>query len=157
MASNRYRLRFTFWLDMLKSDEREIADEIELLKNERGFAKTIRDGIRLICDLRKGRVDVLFELFPWVKAEFIAGVQSQETAGEKALREQLKRIEQQLLQQGNTPLQLPSSTSQTGPKALAVPQFDAPVYDDKDDLVVKKDTSTASAQNFLNSMMGLQQ
>jgi hypothetical protein len=157
MASNRYRLRFTFWLDMLKSDERDIADEIELLKNERTFAKTIRDGIRLIGDLRKGRVDVLFELFPWVKADFLAGVQPQETAGEKALREQLKRIEQQLLQQGNLPLQLPASAVQTGPKAMSVPQFETPVYDDDDALVIKKDTSTTSAKNFLNSMMGLQQ
>jgi hypothetical protein len=157
MASNRYRLRFTFWLDMLKSDECEIADEIELLKNERTFAKTIRDGIRLVADLRKGRVDVLFELFPWVKAEFLAGVQPQETAGEKALREQLKRIEQQLLQQGNLPLQLPATAAQTGPKAMPVPQFETPVYDDDDALVIKKDTSTTSAKNFLNSMMGLQQ
>lgn len=153
MAANRYRLRFTFWLDMLKPEELEIADQIEHLKNERSFASTIRDGIRLICDLRQGRVDVLFELFPWVRAEFIAGVQPHETAGEKALKEQMKRLEKLMLQQGNIPVQLSSST---GPKAMRVSQVENPVYDD-DDIVLKKDTSTDSAKNFLQSMMNLQQ
>jgi hypothetical protein len=152
MAANRYRLRFTFWLDMLKPEELEIADQIEHLKNERSFANTIRDGIRLICDLRQGRVDVLFELFPWIKSEFIA-VQPQETAGEKALKEQLKRLEKLMLQQGNTLVQLPVSTD---PKAMRVLQIDTPNFDD-DDIVLKKDTSTDSAKNFLQSMMNLQQ
>ncbi len=84
------------------------------------------------------RVDVLFELFPWVRAEFLAGVQSHETAGEKALKEQMKRLEKLMLQQDHTPIQLPAST---GPKAIYVPKFDTPNFDD-DDIVLKKDTST---------------
>jgi hypothetical protein len=153
MATKRYREKFTFWLNLLDEREFAIAELISELKRERKFASTIRDGIRLICDLRQGRVDVLFELFPWVKSEFIAGVQPHETAGEKALKEQLKRIEQQLLQQGHTPVQLPAST---GPTAMRVPQIETPAYDD-DDIVLKKDTSTDSAKNFLQSMMNLQQ
>ena len=60
-------MKFTFWLDATKADEDELIDQIEILKQQRLFAKTIRDGIRLICDLRAGQVDVLFELFPWVE------------------------------------------------------------------------------------------
>lgn len=67
MAKNRFRLRYTFWLDLLKSDEQQLSDDIVALKEERSFAATIRDGIRLVLDLREGRVDVLCELFPWVK------------------------------------------------------------------------------------------
>jgi hypothetical protein len=150
MATKRYRQKFTFWLNLLDNHEFAIAELISELKRERKFASTIRDGIRLIYDLRQGRVDVLFEMFPWVKAEFIAGVQPHETAGEKALREQLERMEKLMLQQGNTPVQLP------GPKAMNVPEFKTPTFDD-DDIVLKKDTSTDSAKNFIQSMMNLQQ
>lgn len=76
MPQNRYRLRFVFWLDMLRPDELKLADKIELLKNERLFAKTIRDGIRLVVDLREGRVDVLRELFPWVLEQQVTANQN---------------------------------------------------------------------------------
>jgi hypothetical protein len=161
MALNRYREKFMFWLNLVDNQEFAIAEQISELKKQRLFASTIRDGIRLIYDLRRGKVDVLFELFPWVKAEFLAGVQPQETAGERALREQLARIEQQLLQQGNVPLQLLSSAPKSvasGPKAMTVPAFSAPSFDEDDEfntVILKKDTSTNSSQNFINSMLNL--
>ena len=156
MANKRYREKFMFWLNLIDDQEFAIAELISELKRERRFASTIRDGIRLICDLRQGKVDVLFELFPWIKTRLLAEAHSLETAGERALREQLERIEQQLLQQGNVPVQLPSQ-AESGPKAMAVPQFEKPVYNDEDDLVIKKDTSATSAQNFINAMLTLQQ
>ena len=76
MAKKSFRLRFTFWLDMHKSDEAAIAETIADLKSQRSFVSTIRDGIRLICDLRAGRLDVLFELFPWVRSEFLGYMNS---------------------------------------------------------------------------------
>ena len=69
--TKRFRLRFTFWLDMLKEGESAVAETIDTLKKKRLFAETVRDGIRLVCDLRDGKLDVLFELFPWVRAEFL--------------------------------------------------------------------------------------
>jgi hypothetical protein len=69
--TKRFRLRFTFWLDMLKEGELAVAEAIQKLKVDRLFAETVRDGIRLVCDLRDGKLDVLFELFPWVRAEFL--------------------------------------------------------------------------------------
>jgi hypothetical protein len=56
---------------MEKDDEEQIADQIELLKNERLFTATIRQGIQLITSLRDGNLDVLFEFFPWIKPEMI--------------------------------------------------------------------------------------
>ena len=63
------RLRYVFWLNLNKLDEHALAEKIGELKARRTFSRTIRDGIRLICDLRQGRTDVLAELFPWVLAE----------------------------------------------------------------------------------------
>ena len=71
-----HRIRFNFWLNMEKEDEEEIADKIELLKNERLFTATIREGIQLITSLRDGNLDVLFELFPWIKPEMIKQFQA---------------------------------------------------------------------------------
>lgn len=240
MSSKRFRLRFTFWLDVNKDDEAEIADKVEDLKRGRLFAQTIRDGIRLICNLRDGKLDVLFELFPWVKAEFIEyirevqPVSAEESRGtelpavppspiaqqtpqqvsaekqwleaeqtrleaerrwhekrmrdaEKALaaerekieaerkqtqgllQEQLERLEQLLLQQGNKPISgsLQSISNEGGDpsnigglNSLNVTQFAPPAYDDDDDLtleITKAKGNSNATQNFLKSMQALQQ
>lgn len=160
MSKNRFRLRFTFWLDLLKPEEEQLADQIELLKNDRSFVGTIRDGIRLISDLRAGRLDVLFELFPWVRAEFFEYIQSLQppkNSTESELERQLARLEVLLLQQGNVPVSPAAKPlGSTGPKSLAVPQFSIPDDDDMA-LEIRVDTSTNSAQNFINSMLRLQQ
>lgn len=146
---SRYRLRFPFWLDMNKPQERELADTVEILKNERLFASTVRDGIRLICDLRAGRTDVLFELFPWIKNEM---VQSTTSHPESALEVHLKRLEE-LIGKGGTATsiaQIPIS----GLKPLPKPVFEG---DDQDTLIIRKDTSTDAGLNLLNSMRSLMQ
>ncbi|MBZ0320110.1 MAG: hypothetical protein K8L91_27100 [Anaerolineae bacterium] len=66
MKKERLRQQYLFWLDMNQPDDVALADKIAELKAQRKFAKTIRDGIRLIEDLRAGRLDVLLALFPWV-------------------------------------------------------------------------------------------
>jgi hypothetical protein len=160
MQKNRFRLRFTFWLDLLKPEEEQLADQIEVLKNDRSFAGTIRDGIRLISDLRAGRLDVLFELFPWVRAEFLEYVQSLQppkNSAESELERQLARLEALLLQQGNISVAAAKPLANIGPKSMSVPKFSVP---DDDDVVleVRADTSSSnSAQNFINSMLRLQQ
>lgn len=64
MPNERFRQRFNFWLDLNKADDAILAHEIEDLKKRRQFAKTIKEGIHLIVDLRRGNTDVLCELFP---------------------------------------------------------------------------------------------
>ncbi len=66
MKKERLRQQYLFWLDMNKPDDVALADKIAELKAQRKFAKTIRDGIRLIQDLQAGRLDVLLSLFPSV-------------------------------------------------------------------------------------------
>jgi hypothetical protein len=157
------RGRFTFWLDYNKDQQLILAETIDELKRKRTFVQTIRDGIRLICDLRAGRLEVLFEMFPWVKVELLAQAQPQRTAGEADLQRQLARLEKLLTEPPHTPQSIPirlqPTAANSGPRALNTPQFDLPRLDDDDGatLVVQRDTSTDSALNFLNSMLRLQQ
>lgn len=87
MSTEKLRLRFTFWLDMSKPDEFALAEKINELKTKRSFVKVVRDGIRLICDLKAGKTDVLLELFPWVAERFQP---QQDTSELAALVEQFK-------------------------------------------------------------------
>ena len=157
MKTKRFRLRQEFWLDLHKPDEAELADTIGDLKARRTFVTTVRDGIRLICDLRAGRLDVLFELFPWVRAEFLeymASLQLQPQRQDSELRQRLERMEKLLLEQGNVPI----SSTASGPKPLAAPQPVSPETDSADDdlLVVKKAQSDgSSARNFLEAAFNL--
>jgi hypothetical protein len=107
MPQKRFRLRFTFWLDLLKPDEVVIAEQIEQLKSDRTFATTIRDGIRLICDLRAGRTDVLLELFPFV----VERLKTPEA--ETRLQAHLDRLEALLVSQGNVRIGIASEALPT--------------------------------------------
>lgn len=168
MSSPRFRLRFTFWLDMLKKEEANIADTIELMKNERSFSSAIRDGLRLIWDLRQGKLEVLFELFPWVRAEFMEYLAEANRSAEGAalpapsdaahvsdLQEQLDRIEQALMGKGGAAPKMGLGNA----IPLAVPQFAAPVFDDGDDAlpVVQTDTQSNANQNLVAALLRLQE
>ena len=82
-----FRMRFTFWLDLNKQDEHELADIVDTLKSQRGYASAIRDGLRIVWELRQGRVDTLVKLFPWVAERFQP---QQDTSELAALVEQFK-------------------------------------------------------------------
>ena len=95
-----YRLMYRFWLDMEKPDEEFIADKIEWLKNTRQFTATIRNGIRLICDLKQGKYDVLFELFPHLKNQLNPNPPAKSN-GVGELKHEFDRLERLILQQSN--------------------------------------------------------
>lgn len=63
---NRYRLQFKFWLNARNDDDDDLAIALETLKTTKQYTQTIRDGVRLVMDLKAGRTKVLKELFPWV-------------------------------------------------------------------------------------------
>lgn len=156
MATKRFRLQYMFWLNVAKDDEYSLAQQIEELKHKGSFTKTIRDGIRLVCDLRAGRTDVLFELFPWVKNEI---VQTSTSTSESLLQRHLERLEALMATSGAVAPN-PQLQASSGPKAMQVKPLAALSFDDDDDLdtvILKKDTSTDSARNFINSMLNLQQ
>ena len=134
MAAKRFRLKFMFWLDMTKEDEVWLADAIEDLKQRRQFSQTIRDGIRLIRDLRAGRTDVLLSMFPWLAADLSASASKN---GDATLRHELDRLRELILTQGSA--------------------FPTRSADEDVPLTVKTSNDNASAKNFLSSIMSLQQ
>ena len=153
------REKFKFWLDLDKDGELLVAEQIDELKRSRQFTATIRNGIRLICDLKAGRLDILFELFPWVRADFLeymASIQPQKSEADRAIAEQLARIET-LLASDKSVSSVIAQESRGGPKKMAVPQFAAPVFDDDVELVAvsRVNGSANAAQNFLNSALNL--
>ena len=160
MAAKSFRLRFTFWLDICKSEEEEIAETIADLKQQRSFVSTIRDGIRLITDLRAGRMDVLFELFPWVRTDFLdymSTLQPQSNEPNLALQQQITRLEKILLEQGNILDTRFGESDSRGPRKMNIPPIPAFEEDDSDLLFIAESNSASKAtQNFLNSISRLQ-
>lgn len=156
--AGRKKIRINFWLDTSREEEASVAAMIYHLKYGgygspgRIFTKTIRDGIRLIWDLRQGKTDVLFELFPWIKSELSPRTLEEGTnrlADTPILVEKLERLEQLLSEQFH-----PSSGN---PKALSAPQFADPIDEDDDDLIQLRPVVNANAsQNLIKSLMQLQ-
>lgn len=160
MGQKRYRMRFDFQLNVANPDEYAIAETIAWLKAGKLYSKTIRDGIRLITDLRAGSLAVLFELFPWVQAEFLeymASIQPPKSDTEVELQQQLLRIEALLSPSGNS---TPTSGRGGGKSMTPEPVANTMSEDNDDDLdllTVKKSSTTGDvAQNFLNSLKQLQ-
>jgi len=142
-----------FWLDMNKPDEYALAETIAELKEAKAFSRAVRDGIALIVDLWRGNLDVLLDYFPWIEDTFYKRFQEQQPAAEYPLHEQLSRLEQLLLEQGTAPVLEPNSI-RSGSRPVAMPDPD----DDRELLrITQAATSNETAQNFLSSVLGLQQ
>ena len=135
MAAKRFRLKFMFWLDLTKEDEYELAEQIDILKQQRRFVETIRDGIRLVVDLRAGRTDRLFAMFPWLAAEVGKGA-----GGNRELQQELDRLWSAI-------------TSQTAGSLRPGPFG----QEEEVKLEVKAAKHGSSGKNFLSSLMSLQQ
>ena len=147
MPQKSFRMKFMFWLDSTKEDEDKLIEQIEKLKLDRLFSKTIRDGVRLICDLRAGQTDILLELFPWVKESIHT---TPPLTSEQRLQEQIARLEALLLSQGNVPIQIPL-THKASEKS-ARPAEKSLVEITKAD---SRSQNKNLTQNFMNSMKGL--
>jgi hypothetical protein len=145
-----YRKQIRFWLNLEDDSEYAIAEQVEILKRQRNFTAAIRDGIRLVCDLRAGRVDVLLELFPFVRSALSDKPAPPDTGD---LERKLDQIQQQLLSAGTPPPVVASAA----PKPIAVPKLPAPVLDDDTPelVTIRRDTSTDSSKNFLNAALAL--
>lgn len=157
--SSRYRVMHKFWLDITKPGEDWLDEQIHQLKATRQFTTLLRDGLRLILDLRAGKLEVLFELFPWVQARLNA----EQGGATSDLQAKLDHLETLLLAQGSSHVMQPiggPKPLQGGPQPLAIPSMSKPVFDDEDDsdlLVVSKTKGdNSSVQNFLRSAFALQ-
>lgn len=141
---SRYRVMHKFWLDITKPDEDWLDEQIHELKRSRRFTTVIRDALRLIVDLRAGRLDVLFELFPWVQAEFLKyleSIQPPKPEPEFQLQQQLERLERLMLERGYVP-------EQGGRPLLARPELPRPL-----EPLPEIEYDGSASENFLNAFL----
>lgn len=99
-TSKAPRIQFKFWLDCNRDDELLVAETIDELKRQRQFASTIRDGIMLITELRKGKTDLLLRLFPWLADALKAAPGTTSDDDLKGELAELKRLIQQQQRSG---------------------------------------------------------
>lgn len=135
---DRFRIVHKFWLDVTNPMDDTIDECIHRLKAQRMFTDTVRQGIQLIDSLRRGRVDVLERLFPFVRAHYA----EQFTAGQGDLAARLAKLEAML---------------KTAPAAQPALHPVAAPDDDGLLVVTKAKSDGKSAERFLSSAFKLVQ
>lgn len=108
----RHRYQFKFWLDASKDNELLLAEEVDGLKLRRQWQPTVRDALHLLLSLKKRKIDVLLELFPWIDDYFRAqyAVQDSPAVSEFArLVQEQTRILEHLVRQPQTYLPVPQA------------------------------------------------
>lgn len=147
------RYRFPFWLDTNKDEERLLMELIGELKRKRRFAKVVRDGIRLVVDLREGRIEVLTELFPWI-TERLSNAPVKVTENNDRLHREIADLKKVILEQRTVPEDAPLVAA---PVLKSVQKAQTPAPADLPTLKVSKARGDSSAaSNFLHSIVGLQ-
>ena len=151
MATDRYRLKYVFWLEPDKREHEIVADQIERLKNERSFAGVVRDGIMIISELRQGKIDLLLKTFPWIADEILRRTSPVETDLQREL-EELKH----LIRDQSKSAHIYREEPLTSPKSLlSKVHVEEEIYDQ---LVMRKAKSDgSSSKNFLDSAFDLVQ
>lgn len=152
----RYRCQFRFWLDANKPDQVQLGEALADLKRQRRYLPTLRNAIRLFLDLRAGRTDVLFELFPWI-VERLKTTPAPDSGDLEARLEVVVKASVQAAMM-NMP-SLPATDIVAAPlkqsgnfgqgKAVVAPAFDD---DDGDTLVIKESKKTSNYENMMASL-----
>jgi len=161
------RKRFEFWLNDQRQEDWLVYELIgKLKKPSKGqgqFTRAIREGIRLWTSLRDGQVDVLLELFPWVR-EALTKSTPETSVGGAGGNNLAKEIAAQIILQGGTAGYLmqsgatPSQPKQITGKQLISPKLDLPIFEEDDEptVLIRASTSTDSSMNFVSAMRGMQ-
>jgi hypothetical protein len=170
----RYRPRkeFKFWLYHDIAAEARLMEYIDYLLKTRQFARTIRNGLRLMWTLGEGDLSVLFELFPTLRSrlEAPAAPTADDDKLNKMLQEAAKQGAALALLQSPTPVPLltgsptgatilpaaADKTAGTGSTMNTSFQVAAPVYDDDGDVVIIRRDESAHLDFFENMMRSCQ-
>jgi len=117
------RKRFEFWLNDQREEDWFVFELINKLKKpSRGqgqFTRAIREGLRLWVSLRDGQIDVLLELFPWVREAIAKSAPAPVISGGGQL-EEIKGLLEMLTAQQTTGGYLLKSTAHPKPLPPAV-------------------------------------
>lgn len=157
--------QFKFSLSIHDKHDRAVRKIVEGLRKRGKLSQSIRDGLRLINDLRRGRTKVLLELFP----DILEKLCPPEPKTDDDLKQKIALLElrQQQLEQrqidapepaykqsgaGIGLTAAPGSTLGKG-KLLALPIPDDD--DDDDTIMVTKAAPTMNGSNLLAGVLGL--
>ena len=156
------RKRFEFWLNDQRQEDWLVYELISKLKKptkgQGQFTRAIREGLRLWASLRDGQVDVLLEIFPWVR-EALAKPVPMATVSGVGNSELAKEIAAQIILQGGTADSMRQPTSAPSqPKQIAAPNFAMPVFEDDDQptVLIRASTNTDSSMNFVTALKNMQ-
>lgn len=148
----RFRKRFMFWLNINSPRDIEVARLITDLKDKNLFTKTLRDGIKLICSLREGRVDLLLKMFPFVAQYFQSQLHAQQQQQYEAMQNQTKLMQDQIAYLKG----LIESRAVAGNGGSSLPALPAPkpVDDSPIDIEVRDAKGKgSSSQNFKDTFL----
>jgi len=149
VPQKRYTARQTrkFQLRRNHPVDAHVSEILDYSRSKRREVTVIRDGVRLLWALENNDLSVLFEMFPYLKDQFIPGGLN--------LIEQIRGM---LLQAPLMPPEPERVGQSAGLKALKSPTFALPVFEDDDEdlptIITTKGTNDAGA-NFLGGLMGL--
>src|SRR3990167_4086866 len=145
----RKRVCLKFFLDKRKDDEKELIDSVKWLKGQRLFTPFIRDGLRLMMDLKARRTDVLFDLFDWLEGWIDVEIERRINARMQDTNARLAKVEAEL-----QAMKMNAPTQRL--EAPVAPRPPVPDSDDSDLLTVRKAASDGkSGQRFLDSAFSL--
>lgn len=153
----REQIQHKFWLNKKDAEQRELIRYCEDLRDKDkpyNFVATIRDGLRIIRDLRDDNLGIFQELFPKLYEKLYLQMEADvmEQAGIQSLIE-VKQLLFIMRKEAQQPKQIVGMI-----QPLIKPVAPPPIHDDDDlGIVIEKDDREIDvAGNFMRSMMNLQ-
>lgn len=130
------RKQITFLLDLAVSRDYETLEIIQAMKDKRTFRSSVITGLKIVWELRQGRVDTLLHEFPSVIEWLQIKVTPPDDGG---LRDEIRELRRMMLEQGGQTIQ---------PQTLIMKSAaEAPKAEVKATVAVSAD---AICDNFLN-------
>lgn len=129
------RKQVTFLLDVAVTRDYETLEIIEAMKSKRTFRGSVIIGLKIVWELRQGRVDTLLAEFPNVREL----LRVQQTPPDDGLRDEIRELKRMMLEQGGNVIQ-PQSVIMKSVSAAPVAEVKAAAVMDASDI----------ADNFLS-------
>lgn len=139
----RFRKRYEFWLDLNAPQELELAEVIDELKQRRGYASAIRQGLQIVWELRQRKTDTLLKLFPFLVEQGL----KPEPSPEELLRQFFPGMIVTIAPPGMTPTALmPQQMPMFDPEKFTTPVAVTAVFDE----------SAAKARSVANTLAAIE-
>lgn len=95
------RFRVDFWLHVNSQRDYETLEIIEAMKSKRTFRGSVIIGLKIVWELRQGRVETLLAEFPNVRDL----LQVKQPPPDDGLRDEIRELKRMMLEQGGAVIQ----------------------------------------------------